>query len=90
MNIAQLDTKRQQKSKLITKVNRISGSADMDINFGCLLIQRRTVHTELMDRLQQFWEQNLVVAVQCPEYGDFEKVKKRALHTKIFLPIIKD
>lgn len=34
-------------------------------------------------------EQNLVVAVQCPEYGDFEKVK-RALHTKIFLPIIKD
>ena len=32
-------------------------------------------------------EQNLVVAVQCPEYGDFEKVKQ-ALHTKIFLPII--
>lgn len=34
-------------------------------------------------------EQNLVVAVQCPEYGDFEKVKQ-ALHTKIFLPIIGD
>lgn len=30
--------------------------------------------------------QGLVIAVQCPEYGDFEKVKK-ALHELVFLPV---
>ena len=33
-----------------------------------------------------FPKQDLVVAVQCPEYGDFEKVRK-ALHERFFLPL---
>lgn len=33
-----------------------------------------------------FPEKELVIAVQCPEYGDFEKVKK-ALHEKLFVPL---
>lgn len=33
-----------------------------------------------------FPEKGLVIAVQCPEYGDFEKVKN-ALHEKLFVPL---
>ena len=59
------------------------GGAAMDISSGVRPIQRHTADGAFGQVTTVLPEKGLAIAVQCPEWGDFDKVKL-ALHEVFF------